>query len=93
MDRYLIETPHAGSECLALIKQLNAQGYLHNFDWGCETGTHTGWAIIEAENEAQARLAVPPLVRGRARITKLNKFDGKTIAHYENLEASVPSQG
>ena len=93
MDRYLIETPHAGSECLALIKQLNAQGYLHNFDWGCETGTHTGWAIIEAENEAQARLAVPPLVRGRARITKLNKFDGKTIAHHENLQASGPSQG
>ena len=34
MDRYLIETPHAGPECLGLIKQLNAQGYLWNFDWG-----------------------------------------------------------
>ena len=30
---------------------------------------------FEAENEAQARLAVPPLVRGQARVTKLNKFD------------------
>lgn len=30
-------------------------------------GVHTGWAIIEAENEAEARLAVPPLVRGQAR--------------------------
>jgi hypothetical protein len=92
MDRYLIETPHAGAECLALIKQLNAQGYLRNFDWGCKTGTHIGWAIIEAENETQARLAVPPLVRARARIVKLDKFDVKTIEHYENLEASVPSQ-
>ena len=34
MDRYLIETPHAGPECLGLIQQLNAQGYLWNFDWG-----------------------------------------------------------
>src|SRR5262249_11292550 len=63
MDRYLIETPHTGQECLDLIKLLNAQGYLWNFDWGCKTGIHSGWIIIDAENEAQARLVVPPLVR------------------------------
>jgi hypothetical protein len=91
MDRYLIETPHAGSGCLALIKQLNAQGYLQNFDWGCKTGIHSGWAIIEAENEAEAQLAVPPLVRSRARVIKLNKFDAKTISYYEKQQAAVPS--
>ena len=47
MDRYLIETPHTGPECLVLIKLINAQGYLSNFDWGCEAGIHSGWAIIE----------------------------------------------
>jgi len=83
MDRYLIETPHTCPECLVLIKLINAQGYLSNFDWGCEAGIHSGWAIIEAENEAQARLAVPPLVRGRARIIKLNKFDATAIDYYE----------
>ena len=30
MDRYLIETPFTGSECLDLIKLINAQGYLWN---------------------------------------------------------------
>ena len=49
MDRYLIETPHTASECLDLIKLINAQGYLWNFDWGCEAGIHSGWAIIDAE--------------------------------------------
>jgi hypothetical protein len=93
MDRYLIETPHTGPECLALIKQINAQGYLWNFDWGCKAGTHNGWATIEAENEAQARLAVPPLVRSRARITKLNKFDATSIEYYENREAAASSEG
>ena len=92
MNRYLIETPHAGSECLELVKILNAQGYLRKFDWGCKTGIHSGWTIIEAENEAQARLAVPPLVRNQARIVKVDKFDAKTIEEHENLEASVPSQ-
>ena len=87
MNRYLIETPHTAEECLDLIKVLNAQGYLWNFDWGCKAGIHSGWAIIEAENVAQARLVVPPLVRSRARIVKLNKFDGSTIEECEKQQA------
>jgi hypothetical protein len=93
MDRYLIETPHTGSECLDLIKLINAQGYLWNFDWGCEDGIHSGWAIILADNGAQARLAVPPLVRSRARIIKLNKFDATTIEGYEKQEAVAARSG
>ena len=93
MDRYLIETPHKGSECLDLLKLINAQGYLWNFDWGCEAGIHSGWAIINAENEAQARLAVPPLVRSRARIVKLNKFNAATIKVYEKQEAAAARSG
>ena len=57
-----------------LVDQVYAMGYLHNFEWGCEVGIHNGWAIIEAENEAQAMLAVPSLVRRKARVIKLNKF-------------------
>jgi hypothetical protein len=74
-----------------LIKLINVQGYLWNFDWGCKAGIHSGWAIIGAENEAQARLAVPPLVRSRARIIKLNKFDATTIEDYEKQEALAAS--
>jgi len=89
MDRYLIETPHTAEECFDLIKVLNAQGYLWNFDWGCKAGIHSGWAIIEAENGEQARLAVPPLVRSRARIVKLNKFDGSIIEDCEKQEVAA----
>ena len=93
MNRYLIETPHTGEECLDLIKVLNAQGYLWNFDWGCRAGIHSGWAVIEAEDEAQARMAVPPLVRGRARIIKLNKFDASTIEDCEKHSAAAGCGG
>lgn len=44
-----------------------------------KAGVHTGWAITEAENEAQARLAVPPLVRAQARIVKLNQFKPEEV--------------
>src|SRR5215469_4257612 len=93
MNRYLIETPHTAEECLDLIKVLNAQGYLWNFDWGCKAGIHSGWAIIEVENVAQARLVVPPLVRSRARIVKLNKFDATTIEDCEKQEAVAAKCG
>jgi hypothetical protein len=74
MDRFLIETPHTEQNCHLLIDQIQAMGYLYNFDWGCKAGIHCGWAIIEAESEEQAKLAVPPLVRGAARVIRLVKF-------------------
>ncbi len=82
MERYLIETPHTAEDCKMLVNQVYAMGYLQHFDWGCEVGVHDGWAIIEAESEAQARLAVPAMVRRKARVVKINKFDGK-IASFE----------
>jgi hypothetical protein len=74
MQRFLIETPHSANDCQMLVDQVYAMGYLYHFDWGCKAGVHSGWAIIEAENEADARLAVPPMVRNKARIVLLNKF-------------------
>jgi hypothetical protein len=74
MDRYLIETPHTGPNCRLLVEQVEAMGYLHNFEWGCDDGVHTGWAIIEAESKEQALLAVPLLVRDEARVIRLVKY-------------------
>jgi len=79
MDRFLIETPHTAQDCHRLVEEVYAMGYLAHFDWGCKSGVHCGWAIIEAESEALARLAVPPLVRGKARVIKLTRFDAKDV--------------
>jgi hypothetical protein len=79
MDRYLIESPHESKTCIPMLRQVTAMGYLNNFDWGCKAGVHVGWAIIEAENEAQAQMAVPQLVRDQARITRLNKFSPEEV--------------
>ncbi len=76
MKRYLIETPHSAQDCQMLIDQVYAMGYLYHFEWGCPDGVHSGWAIIEAEDETQARLAVPPIVRNKARVVRLSKMSG-----------------
>ncbi|NIS82217.1 MAG: hypothetical protein GTO14_18880 [Anaerolineales bacterium] len=84
MKRFLIETPHTGENCHLLVNEVHALGYLHNFDWGCKAGIHSGWAIIEAESEAQARLAVPLLVRGAARVIPLVKFSPDEVHEWHH---------
>ncbi|HTY11861.1 MAG TPA: hypothetical protein VMF88_12405 [Bacteroidota bacterium] len=74
MDRYLVESPHTKDDCYHVVKQVEALGYLTHFEWGCSSGNHTGFTIIEAENEAQARMVVPSMSRKEARVVKLNKF-------------------
>ena len=74
MDRFLIESPHLVQECDKALQATFAMGYLHNFDWGCKAGVHTGWVTIEAEDEKQAILVVPPFLRNKARAVKLVKF-------------------
>jgi len=74
MERYLIESPHTEVDCAQVVKQVEALGYLTHFEWGCASGNHTGFIIIEAENEAQAIMVVPSMSRKAARVVKLNKF-------------------
>ena len=75
MDRYLIESPHTAGDCDKVIKEIKMAGYLHHFEWGCKDGIHSAWAIIEAENRDHAKQIVPWMVRDKARIVKLVKFE------------------
>ena len=74
MERFLIETPHSEESCYLLLDEVSAMGFLHHFDWGCAAGVHVGWAIIEAEDEAQALMVVPLVVRESARAIRLIKY-------------------
>lgn len=82
MDRYLIISDHSNEDCIHILDLVQAQGYLHHYDWGCKDGVHVGWAIIEAESREEAILSVPTIIRNKARAVRLNKFteeDLKTL--------------
>ena len=79
MDRFLIESPHTAGDCKQLVRNVYAEGYLYNCDWGCEGGVHKAWVMIEAEDEKQALLVVPHSLRTNATATKIVKFDADTI--------------
>ena len=84
MDRYLVESTHTAQDCKHTVEQFIIHGHIINFDWGCEAGVNTGWAIVEAENESQARMIVTSHLRSKARAIRLCKFTPETIrAHHE----------
>ena len=91
MVEFLIEIPHEERNCLELIQLLGAQGDLANFEWGCQDGVHSGWAMITANSEAEACLVVPSLMRRQARVVRVSRFDAATVAQVRRNEPARPS--
>jgi hypothetical protein len=79
MKRFLVISHHTGEDCVKALKEALAIGYLTHFDWGCKDGAHTGWALLEAEDKAQAMLSVPTFLRGQARVVQLTKFQPEKV--------------
>jgi hypothetical protein len=84
MQKFLIISPHTHEECTRVIKQTLAIGYLTHFYWGCKSGDHTGYAMIEAENKEQALLSIPTMIRDNGRVIGLVQFDPQDVQKWEN---------
>ena len=79
MKRFLVVSHHSGEDCVRALKESLAIGYLTHFDWGCKDGVHAGWAVLEADDKAQAMLSVPTFLRGQAQVIQLTKFDPERV--------------
>ncbi|MBI2846912.1 MAG: hypothetical protein HYX82_03425 [Chloroflexi bacterium] len=81
-----IEMPHTSAECLAALDEIVEQNkkLLDNTYFGCYAGDHTGWAVIEASDEDEARRMLPTSERSKARIVPVGKFTTEQIASYHN---------
>jgi hypothetical protein len=79
MKRFIVISHHTGADCVRALKEVLAMGYLTHFEWGCKDGEHTGWAILEAENKAQAMMSVPIFLRNQAKVVQLTKFEAKMV--------------
>lgn len=79
MKRFLVISNHTGEDCVKALKEVLAIGYLTHFDWGCKDGVHTGWAILDAEDKAEAMMSVPTFLRGQAQVVQLTKFQAEKV--------------
>ena len=98
MPRFLIEVPHDADtlECTRVVHVFLSTGshFLTNAEWGCKSGVHKAWILVDMDNESDARAIVPPAFRHAARIVGLTKF---TLAEIEpalrKLEARARGNG
>lgn len=79
--KYLIESPHTKQECLRELDEISAKGQktLGQFYWGCGQGDHTGYAIVDARNESDAKNLVPDFARDKAKVVELHQFSPDEI--------------
>jgi len=88
MSSYLVVSPHTPEECLTALDEVSAQGKgaLDKWYWGCMAGDHTGYEIVQAENEAQALQIVPTDIRAKAHAAKLNKFTAQQVESFHQMQ-------
>jgi len=79
MKRFLVISNHTAEDCVRALKEALAIGYLTHFDWGCKDGEHTGWAVLEAEDKAEAMMSVPAFLRTQARVVRLTKYQPEKV--------------
>jgi hypothetical protein len=83
MAQYLIESPHTKEECLKALDELATKPeLLERFAFGCAAGEHTGFGMVEARNENDAKAMVPSVVRGKARVHPLTRFTVEQIQQF-----------
>lgn len=84
----MVESKHTEAECLKALDDIVASNpkLLDKCWMGCATGNHTGWATIEAQNEAEARNQLPQSLRQTAKISEVGKFTVEQIQSYHKMK-------
>jgi hypothetical protein len=84
MGRFMIQASHTPEECLDILDEYVKAGahYLTHTEWGCDENVHTGWIVVEAESDAEARLMVPPIIRNKALLVRLTTYSPEQIKKF-----------
>ena len=90
MARYMIESPHKPEECLKALDEELAKGkdILDKFEFGCKTGDHTGYALVDANTRNDAlNKYVPKFIQEKVRIVEVGKFTPEMIKSFHSKAA------
>jgi hypothetical protein len=84
---FLIKLPHTQEECLANLDKIEKEdpAILDKIEWGCKTGDHTGYLIIDAKDKDEALSMLPEFERKEAQVEKVDKF---TVEDIEKIHSS-----
>ncbi len=88
MARYLIETRHTPKQCLGDLDTVQEQApeLLQKLEFGCRTGIHMGWTIIEASSAQEAVRQIPAAMRDRTRVVEVQRFTPEEIRGFHEMK-------
>src|SRR5262245_31947875 len=92
--QYMIEAKHTPEECQKVLDEVSTKNsaLLSKVEWGCLSGDHTAYAIVDAESEAAVKAMLPPSMAD-AHIVKVTKFTPQQIKAFHEKKGSSSSGG
>ena len=84
LNTYFVQTTHTPEQCLNNLDEMKTKGdaFLSKFEYGCNSGNHTGYAFLEGTSEENIRLMLPKEAQANAKILKVDKY---TLAQIEQI--------
>ena len=77
---YHIELTHTDEDCKHALQQLQVNGFLSHFEWGCKDGVHVGFYRMVTDDARDPLRILPTYVRDRARIIRLRHISPQDLA-------------
>ena len=87
-NRFQVSSTHTKEECLKHLQETKASknDLLDKFVWGCEFGDHTGYAVIEGDNNEAVKKMLPTPMAGKAKIQQVKKYSAEEIEGFHSAK-------
>jgi len=77
---YLVESHHTPQECMTTLDKMSQKPEIfQRFEWGCHSGEHTGWAIVQGTNETTVRNMIPADMEQKTKVIQVEKYTPEEI--------------
>ena len=85
-EKYMVEFKHTPEECLNTLDKIKDKDakLLNKIEWGCMSGDHTGYLVVNASNEQEALKGIPADFNAKA--YKIAKFTPKQIEDFHKMK-------
>jgi hypothetical protein len=85
-SKFMVEFKHTPEECLKALDKIKDKDakLLDKIEWGCMSGDHTGYMVVNASNEQDALKGIP--FEFNAKAYKIGKFTPKQIEEFHKMK-------
>ncbi|HEY3297871.1 MAG TPA: hypothetical protein VGK34_04375 [Armatimonadota bacterium] len=82
MPKFMMEVHHEPDEHLNSLDRIAFYNpeLLNGMKWGCRNGEHTGWVLVDANDENEAREMLPQNERNGVRLAEVDTLTEDDIA-------------